>query len=443
VGFFGIFLFAATVLAALVAGSFLLPGPWVWLIGPPWIAYDTWQAVHHLRRGLRAVGLPARPVACAGSPPLSVLIAAHNEAAGIVPCLTALGLGPEDEAVVIDDGSDDGTPDLVAGAWGLTWGARDAQGVRWATSTAPGVAVRVLSQPRAGKARALNRALAEARNPVIVTIDGDTVLGPGALAALRAAFAGDPGLTAACGILDPCGPGGTAAGWWVWCQRREYARAFLWRAGWAADRMLILVPGAFAAYDTAAVRAVGGFATDSQVEDYELMYRLHRAQPGTRAVVVATAHARTEVPTALGPFLRQRRRWFGGFITVLWQYRAMVGDRRHGALGTWHLRIKTVDTLLPLYGFAAVAVLAVIWVRDGQPGPAVLGLLALKIGVDALIQAIAARAVARWQVLPVPSWLGSMAASVVEQIAFQPLRQLGAALGWVVVAARATGGGRW
>ena len=51
---------------------------------------------------------------------------------------------------------------------------------------------------------------------------------------------------------------------------------------------------------------------------------------------------------------------------------------------------------LPIFGF-----------RDGRIGLGVLGLFALKMGVDAWIQARAARAVARWQGLPVPHWPGS------------------------------------
>ena len=75
--------------------------------------------------------------------------------------------------------------------------------------------------------------------------------------------------------------------------------------------------------------------------------------------VLGGAQARTEAPGSVGAFLRQRRRWFGGFLQTQYWYRAMVGDRRHGWLGMLMLPVKAVDTLQPLYGLTAFVLLVV------------------------------------------------------------------------------------
>ena len=68
--------------------------------------------------------------------------------------------------------------------------------------------LRWLKLPQGGKARALNVAIALADTELVLTIDADTLIEPEALEAMCRAFATDPGLVAATGVLNPfCGPG--------------------------------------------------------------------------------------------------------------------------------------------------------------------------------------------------------------------------------------------
>jgi glycosyltransferase involved in cell wall biosynthesis len=108
-------------------------------------------------------------------PRITVLIAAHNEAASIGPKLESV-LGatyPDDrrEVVVASDGSDDGTEDVVR--------RYESRGVR------------LLALPRVGKAAALNRAIAAASGDVLVFTDANSALEADALRALVRPFA-DP-----------------------------------------------------------------------------------------------------------------------------------------------------------------------------------------------------------------------------------------------------------
>lgn len=442
-GFHGLFGLSAAALVTLVLAAFVLPAPWSWGVGLAYIAYDTWLLVFHLVRSRRAViaELAASPPAEPSPlPSLTVVVAAFNERTVLPACLDALRTAGAERVVVVDDGSTDGTADALAQLHRLTWEplapADHASDVALADGLVFGQSpdgwLTVIRQPRCGKARALNRALRRISSELVVTIDADTMLVPGGITAMAKAFARDPALTAACGVLEPVCSAGPLAGAFAFFQRREYARAFLWRCGWAAEGSLVLISGACAAYRRQALIAAGGYDRGSLVEDYEVMYRLNATQPGQRTAVIRQALATTDAPGSPGRFLRQRGRWFAGFIATLWRYRSLVGDPRQGALGLVHLRIKTLDLLLPLYGLAAGLALIVVLVRDGDLHPGVLAALVAKALIDAGLHAWAETWYQRWlgrrpRVLGIAA---AIAASLAEQVAFQPLRQLGAACGW-------------
>jgi cellulose synthase/poly-beta-1,6-N-acetylglucosamine synthase-like glycosyltransferase len=118
-------------------------------------------------------------------PPLSLVVAAHNEAA-VLPAKLA-NLRELDypahklDVVFVSDGSTDGTDELLAAAG-------DER-------------VRVLRVPRrGGKSSALNQGVAAARHEVLVFSDASTLLAPDALRQLARHFA-DPGVGVACGVL--------------------------------------------------------------------------------------------------------------------------------------------------------------------------------------------------------------------------------------------------
>ena len=421
---------SAWLLATLVA-AFVLPAPWSWLIGWTYLGWDTWLLLRLIFAARAAIATP-RAAGSGPRPTLAVVIAARDEASVLPATLAALLAQdePAESILVVDDGSRDGTVAWLERTWAL------AAGDGWRTSaTLP--ALRVLAKANSGKADSLNRALAIASADVVVTLDADTVPEPGALRALRDAFS-DPALTVASGVLTPVcrGPWGPVFSLY---QRLEYLRSFLWRAAWMRDDCLLLVSGAFAAIRRQPLVTVGGFDPASPVEDYELMFRLHRWSRAThdrplRAAILPGARATTDAPATVGAFLRQRRRWFAGFLATLIGNRDLVGDARCGHLGRVHLPLKTVDMLLPLYGLAALAALGVLLARDGRVGPAVLAVLAAKFVLDAACAAWCSVLTRRW--LGDRSGLGTgtaLLAALSEPFAFQLLRQVGAALGWLAL----------
>jgi cellulose synthase/poly-beta-1,6-N-acetylglucosamine synthase-like glycosyltransferase len=258
-----------------------------------------------------------------------------------------------------------------------------------------------------------------------------------AIAAVRRAFAAEPELAGITGVITPVCPPSVSGRVFQWFQTYEYIRNFLSRYAWMQLDSLLLISGAFAGFRRRSVVAVGGFDPACLVEDYELIHRMRRVALGQgldwRFRVLGDARARTEAPATVGAFLRQRRRWFGGFLQTQYWYRAMVGDPRLGWLGTVMLPVKAVDTLQPLYGLTAFALL-VFFAATGRlsvAGPAAV-LIAAKIGVDIAFHL--------WSVHLYGSWVGdrsraslgwALAAAIVEPFTFQLLRHSGAALGWV------------
>src|SRR6202007_664800 len=98
-------------------------------------------------------------------PSVSVVVPAYNEEGVVVRTVRSLLAQnyARLEILVVDDGSSDGTGAAAAAAFG----DRDE--------------VRVFTKPNGGKASALNFGLARATGEIVVAVDADTVLAPGAI----------------------------------------------------------------------------------------------------------------------------------------------------------------------------------------------------------------------------------------------------------------------
>ena len=92
---------------------------------------------------------------------LSVVIPTYNRAPVLARCLDALGAQdpPAGEVVVVDDGSSDGTPEVL-------------RGHPW---------VKAVRQPNGGRAAAKNTGVEAARGDVVLFLDDDVIATPGLL----------------------------------------------------------------------------------------------------------------------------------------------------------------------------------------------------------------------------------------------------------------------
>ncbi len=252
----------------------------------------------HVRRQkrFRPGGPRLREVAA----PVTVLIPAYNEEAGIEATIRSLlaSTHPLLQIIVIDDGSTDRTADIA--------------------SRVDDRRVSVIRRPNAGKAEALNTGLAYATCDIVVMVDADTVVEPDAVHQLIQGLA-HPAVGAVSGNTK-VGNRRRLLGRW---QHLEYVTGFnLDRRMFEVLECMPTVPGAIGAFRRDALMGVGGVSEDTLAEDTDLTMALWRA--GWRVVYEESAIAWTEVPTRLRQLWRQRYRWCYGTMQAMWKHRRCV-----------------------------------------------------------------------------------------------------------------------
>jgi cellulose synthase/poly-beta-1,6-N-acetylglucosamine synthase-like glycosyltransferase/peptidoglycan/xylan/chitin deacetylase (PgdA/CDA1 family) len=298
------------------------------------------------------------------TPPVSIIVPAYNEAAGIERAVHSLAGGdyPSHEVVVVDDGSDDGTADLVE--------RLDLPSVR------------VIRQPNSGKAAALNAGLAIATGEIVVTVDADTVFEEKTLRRLVGPFA-DSEVGAAAGNTKVGNRRGLLGVW----QHIDYVTGFnLDRRLYDVLRCMPTVPGAVGAFRREAIDAAGGFSSATLAEDTDLTIAIGRA--GWRVVYVEDARGWTETPATLSGLWRQRYRWSYGTMQAVWKHRASLWRREPGKVGRRGLPyLMLFQIALPFLAplMDAFAIYGVIFLDP-------LPVLAYWVGFNALQLALAAYA---------------------------------------------------
>ena len=408
---------------------------WAWSAGIVYILYDTflmalvaWQT-RSFRHPHVDADAPAAAVMRVPRPTLGILVASYNEALHLPATLDAIfaqSMQP-DAILIADDGSTDDTAWVLSDRYGLT--------ATQASASHP--TLRWLQLPRMGKAQALNAALLRIDTDIVLTLDADTFLEAGALQSISDAFAADDKLVAAGGILVPFCDSSATGRAMEFFQTYEYIRNIISRFAWMKINSLLLISGAFAAFRRAPLIAVGGFDPDCLVEDYELTHRMHRYSVdyglGWRLAMVGGALARTEAPSRITAFLRQRRRWFAGFLQTQYWNSDMTGNRVYGWLGTRMLPIKALDTLQPIYGLTAFFLLVTLIVTGhGAIAFSVGGVIVAKIVADfvAFIWSIHLyRQITGGRTKA--NFAAACLAAILEPFSFQLLRHTGAAWGWI------------
>ncbi|MFJ5921747.1 bifunctional polysaccharide deacetylase/glycosyltransferase family 2 protein [Kitasatospora sp. NPDC092948] len=244
--------------------------------------------------------------------PVTVLVPAYNELECIANTLNSLAASDYPiEVIVIDDGSTDGTADIVE-EMDLPF-------------------VRLIRKVNGGKPSALNAGIAAASYDIVVMMDGDTVFEPSTVRELVQPFA-DPRIGAVAGNAK-VGNRDSLIGAW---QHIEYVLGHnLDRRMYDVLNVIPTIPGAVGAFRKEALRQVGGMSDDTLAEDTDITIGVLCA--GWRVVYAERARAWTEAPASLQQLWSQRYRWSYGSMQAMWKHRRAVVSRgpagRFGRIG--------------------------------------------------------------------------------------------------------------
>ena len=285
--------------------------------------------------------------------PISVLVPAYNESATIVDNtrnLLSLDFGNY-EVVVINDGSKDNTLELLKDAFHLISidlpykRSIPTQEIRALYRSAEYPNLVVVDKENGGKADALNAGINVSMYPVFVSIDADSILERSSLSKIIYSFMIDPKCVAVGGIIRIASGCEIVDGELrevnlsdkplLMLQTNEYLRAFLTgRIGFHKMGMLLIISGAFGAFNKQLVIDAGGYTSKCIGEDMELVVKLHRHMlRGKRAYSIKFLPdpvCWTQPPDTLRDLKKQRKRWHIGLIDTLLRHRDMAFRSEYG-----------------------------------------------------------------------------------------------------------------
>lgn len=294
------------------------------------------------------------------APSFSLIAPAYNEEATIVENVRSLlSLYYTNlEIIIVNDGSKDNSLQRLIDAYNLHQidyvieGHLKTNAVRAIYKSTNPVFKKliVVDKENGGKSDALNVGINLSTKDYIVCIDVDCILEQDAILKLAKPFIDEPNAKViACGgvirLANNCeiingkitkvNLPKTLLGKF---QALEYIRAFiLGRMAWSRINGLILISGAFGAFDRKIVLACGGYDHDTVGEDMELVVRMrrymHEQNLSYKVVNIPDPLCWTEVPEDKTILSRQRNRWMRGTIETLWKHRKLFFNPKYGKLG--------------------------------------------------------------------------------------------------------------
>ena len=317
-------------------------------------------------------------------PPVSIVVAAHNEARSLPDAVRSLlGLEyPEFEVIVVNDGSTDDTLERLFDAFELVPVDAPSRGVVPTERIA--AYYRGVREPRllvvdkvgGGKADALNAGLNHSRHRYVCGVDADTVFARNALSATMQPFLADPdvvGLTSLVEIAaDPSASLLRGVDYripdtrpLIVYQALDYLRAFLNnRIAWSRFDFMLCAVGAFQIWRRDLLDELRGWSRDYTCEDIELTFRVHKVMRDRgrryRVLCLPDRVGLTEGPDTVRKLVAQRERWQRVILETWWAYRRMCLNPRYGSVGLVGMPFYLVSEIVaPVFEMLAVSTLVV------------------------------------------------------------------------------------
>ncbi|MDH4285312.1 MAG: glycosyltransferase family 2 protein [Gallionellaceae bacterium] len=314
---------------------------------------------------LAGIMLDRRPahVKLSKYPPLTILIAAYNEAAIIAKTIQSIKLQHYPaplQVIVIDDGSSDATAAIVK---------KEMARYPWLNL--------IQMKENSGKAKALNQGLCEARYKLVVTLDADSYLYQAALQSIVERYFGDPPDTRI--VAGAVLARNSRDTWITRAQEWDYFHgiASIKRVQSLFQGTLV-AQGAFSLYDRHTLIEVGGWP-DCVGEDIVLTWAALKR--GYRVGHSEDACAFTTVPETLKQFSRQRQRWSRGMIEAFKKHPGILFTPRLSTFFIyWNLLFPFLDFAFTLFFIPGLimALFGCFWIV----GPMTLALLPIGMAIN-------------------------------------------------------------
>ncbi len=302
------------------------------------------------------------------------------------------------EIIIINDGSTDETFEVLEREFELFPSERflpeilphkPVQGI-YRSNLFPNLLV--LDKENGKKADALNAGVNASRKDVICNVDSDSWLEPNILQQMLRAFVEDEKTIAVGGIVRIANGSIFDRGqlkqtlapktFLGKIQVVEYLRSFLFgRIGWSSVDGLIIISGAFAVFDRAALIETGGYKRESIGEDIEVIVNMHqhftdKGKPYSMRYLPEPV-CWTMVPENWHQLSAQRNRWQRGLADTLFNHKKMIGNPKYGWLGMFslpfHLVFELLGPLLELMSYLLFFLLMITGLLD--PAFAILFIL--------------------------------------------------------------------
>jgi cellulose synthase/poly-beta-1,6-N-acetylglucosamine synthase-like glycosyltransferase len=323
------------------------------------IAFYSWKEIKEYLRSNNFTDFRI-PAASEHLPGISVIAPAYNEAANIVENVRSMLSVHYNalELIIVNDGSKDDSLQRLIEAYDL-YKADVFINEQIRTKKIKGIyksnnpvfkKLLVVDKINGGKADALNVGINVSSYEYFVCLDVDCVLEQDALLKMIKPFLEETKVRviASGGVIRIANDCKIENGRLVEVrlpkkflprmQTLEYIRSFLLgRMAWSRINGLLLISGAFGAFDKEIVIKCGGYSTETVGEDMELIVRMRRYMEEHKLrykiTYIPDPLCWTEAPVNYKILGRQRNRWTRGTIETLRTHRKMFFNPKYRLLG--------------------------------------------------------------------------------------------------------------